>query len=243
MNRSPRRVTRRDFLHTTVPTTAAAVAFPTLIPASALGLSGTIAPSNRISLGIIGTGNQGFNDINSFLADDRVQIVAVCDVNRESAGYWEGKVGGREPARRLIAARYGKNLPSGTYRGCDAIHDYRSLLDRADIDAVEICTPDHWHAMMALDACKAKKDIYCQKPLSLTVAEGRAMSYAGSEVQGRLPNRPPAAVGSPVSPRSRTGPQRADRRAANGPCRPAGRPHRLCQDRQPQEARAGSEGL
>jgi predicted dehydrogenase len=178
MNSARRAVSRRDFLRTTVPTTAAGIAFPTLIPGSALGLSGTVAPSNRISLGIIGTGNQGFNDINSFLTDERVQIVAVCDVNRESVGYWEGKVGGREPARRLIAARYGKNLPSGTYRGCDAIHDYRSLLDRADIDAVEICTPDHWHAMMVLDACKAKKDIYCQKPLSLTVAEGRAMSYA-----------------------------------------------------------------
>lgn len=176
---SPRvRSSRRDFLHSTIPAATAAFAFPSLIPGSALGLSGGVAPSNRITVGIIGTGNQGFNDINSFLADDRVQIVAVCDVNRESAGYWDGKIGGREPARRLVEKHYGKNRPSGNYHGCDALHDYRELLGRAGIDAVEICTPDHWHALMVLDACKAGKDIYCQKPLSLTVTEGRAMSYA-----------------------------------------------------------------
>ncbi len=172
---------RRDFLRTTLATTAAGFAFPTLIPGSALGLSDNVAASNRITVAMIGTGNQGFNDINSFLGDDRVQIVAVCDVNRESPGYWEGKIGGREPARRLIEKRYGKNRPSGNYRGCDISGDYREILGRQDIDAVEICTPDHWHAMMVLDACKAKKDIYCQKPLSLTVSEGRAMSYAAKK--------------------------------------------------------------
>ena len=70
---------------------------------------------------MIGTGNQGFNDINSFLKDERVQIVAVCDANRESPGYWEGKVGGRDPARRLVENHYAKAKPSGTYRGCGAI--------------------------------------------------------------------------------------------------------------------------
>jgi predicted dehydrogenase len=158
--------------------TASTLAFPTLIPGSALGLWGNVAASERITLGIIGTGNQGFNDIRSFLGDDRVQIVAVCDVNCESPGYWDGRIGGREPARRLVEDAYAKHKPSANYRGCDAVADYRELLDRQDIDAVEICTPDHWHAIMVLDACKAKKDIYCQKPLSLTVAEGRAMSYA-----------------------------------------------------------------
>ncbi len=137
-----------------------------------------MAPSNRIALAVIGTGNQGFNDIASFLKDDRVQIVAVCDVNRESAGYWEGKTGGREPARRLVGQHYAKNFKSGTIRGCSALADFREVLGRHDIDAVEICTPDHWHAIMVVEACKAKKDIYCQKPLSLTVAEGRVMSYA-----------------------------------------------------------------
>jgi len=134
-------------------------------------------------LGVIGTGNQGFNDLHSFLGDERVQIVAVCDVNREGPGYWQGKIGGREPARRLVEERYAKDRPSGSYRGCAALVDYREILGRDDIDAVEVCTPDHWHAIPILAACKAKKDIYCQKPLSLTVAEGRAMSSAVSQSQ------------------------------------------------------------
>src|SRR6185312_10801875 len=153
-------------------------ACPTVIPGSALGLNQNVAPSNRITVGVIGTGNQGFNDIGSFLRDERVQIVAVCDVNREGPGYWQGKVGGRDPARRLVEGHYGKKQPSGLYRGCASYLDFREILGRADIDAVEVCTPDHWHAIPVLEACKAKKDIYCQKPLSLTVSEGRAMSYA-----------------------------------------------------------------
>jgi predicted dehydrogenase len=169
---------RRDFLCGSLASSALGLGFPSIVPARALGLSGSVAASERITLAIIGTGNQGFNDIWTFLRDERVQIVAVCDVNRESHGYWENKVGGREPARRLIEEDYGKNRPSGTYRGCDAVVDFREILSRHDIDAVEICTPDHWHAIMVLEACKARKDIYCQKPLSLTVEEGRAMSYA-----------------------------------------------------------------
>jgi predicted dehydrogenase len=137
-----------------------------------------VAPSNRITVGVIGTGNQGFNDLGSFLRDERVQIVAVCDVNRESAGYWDGKVGGREPARRLVEKVYGERKPSGDYRGCRACGDYREILGRKDIDTVEVCTPDHWHAIPVIEACQARKDIYCQKPLSLTISEGRAMSYA-----------------------------------------------------------------
>jgi predicted dehydrogenase len=184
MNRKPANTplrSRRDFLRTTIASSGAGFAFPALVPGSALGLSGTVAPSNRITLGVIGTGNQGFNDIRSFLRDERVQIVAVCDVNRESKGYWEGKLGGREPARRLVEEQYGTTRPSGSYRGCGAYVDYREILDRDDIDAVEVCTPDHWHAIPVIAACKAKKDIYCQKPLSLFVAEGRAMSYAVSQ--------------------------------------------------------------
>jgi predicted dehydrogenase len=169
---------RRRLLRAGVHGLAAGFAFPMIVPASALGRGGRVAPSNRIALGVIGTGNQGFNDINSFLKDERVQIIAVCDVNRESAGYWEGKVGGREPARRLVETHYAKHKPSGTFRGCDACVDFREILGRKDIDAVEICTPDHWHAIPVIEACLARKDIYCQKPLSLTIAEGRAMSYA-----------------------------------------------------------------
>ncbi len=173
-----RQTTRRGFLRMTAQSAAAGVVFPTIVPGSALGRGGRVAPSNRVTLAVIGTGNQGFNDIRSFLGDDRVQIVAVCDVNRGSPGYWDGKVGGREPARQMIEEHYAKNKPSGTYHGCDAYVDFREVLGRADIDAVEVATPDHWHAIPVIEACKAKKDIYCQKPLALTIAEGRAMSYA-----------------------------------------------------------------
>jgi predicted dehydrogenase len=183
MNRSQGNSSRRVFLGRTARASAAAFAFPTIIPGSALGLSGRPAPSNRITLAVIGTGSQGFNDIDLFLRDDRVQIVAVCDVNGESAGYWAGKVGGREPARRMVNQHYARKGSTKTHRGCDVSADFREILGRHDIDAVEVCTPDHWHALMVVEACKAKKDIYCQKPLSLTVAEGRAMSYAVNKSQ------------------------------------------------------------
>ena len=172
-NNTPK-ISRRAFLGGT----AAALAFPTIVPGSALGLNGHVAASNRITLGVIGTGNQGFNDIRSFLKDNRVQIVAVCDVNRESLGYWNGKLGGREPAKRLIEEHYGKDNASGIAKGCDAYVDYHEILGRKDIDTVEVCTPDHWHAIPVIEACQAGKDIYCQKPLSLTIREGRAMSDA-----------------------------------------------------------------
>ena len=168
---------RRNFLRTTAAATVLG-GFPTIVPASALGREGKVSPSNRITLAMIGTGNQGFNDLRSFLPDERVQVVAVCDVNKESLGYWQGKLGGREPAKRLVEEHYAKNKPSGKYEGCKAFNDFREVIDRKDIDAVEVCTPDHWHAIPVIAAARAVKDIYCQKPLSLTIAEGRAMSDA-----------------------------------------------------------------
>ncbi len=170
------RTSRRQFLKTTA-VTAAAFGFPTIIPASALG-RGQVAPSNRVNVAMIGTGNQGFNDLRSFLPDERVQLVAVCDVNRGSLGYWDGKLGGREPAKQLVEEHYAAAKASGSYKGCDAYVDFGEVLGRDDVDAVEICTPDHWHAIPVIAAARAKKDIYCQKPLSLTIVEGRRMSDA-----------------------------------------------------------------
>jgi predicted dehydrogenase len=163
---------RRDFLG------QAALATPLILAPGVLGDDKNPAPSKRITLGVIGTGNQGLNDIRSFLGDPRVQIVAVCDINKESAGYWNGGVAGREPAKRLIEKHYAGQTKSGTYKGCDAFTDFRDLLGRKDIDAVAVCTPDHWHAIPVIAACKAAKDVYCQKPLALTIAEGRAISDA-----------------------------------------------------------------
>ncbi|MDX2036945.1 MAG: Gfo/Idh/MocA family oxidoreductase [Isosphaeraceae bacterium] len=168
---------RRGFLKTAA-AAATAFAFPAVVPDRALGRSGATPPSERIVVGFIGTGNQGFNDIRAFLRDERVQIVAACDVNRESAGYWDGKVGGREPGKRLIEKGYADRKGEGAGKSCATYVDFRELLARDDVDAVAICTPDHWHAIPVIEACRAKKDIFCQKPLSLTVEEGRAMSHA-----------------------------------------------------------------
>lgn len=171
---------RRTFLKSTA-LAAGAVGLPTIVPASALGRGGRPAPSDRVTLAIIGTGNQGFNDMFDFLDDERVQIVAVCDVNRQSAGYWSGRIGGREPARQIVEWHYAGGKRSGTYTGCDAYEDFREVIARDDIDAVETALPDHWHAIPVIEAAKAGKDIYGQKPLSLTVADGRAMSDAVRE--------------------------------------------------------------
>ena len=148
---------RRSFLKNSLAVTSVA---PMIIPASVLGKGGGVAPSNRITLGMIGTGNQGTNDMRQFLRDDRVQVVAVCDVNRESPGYWAGKVAGSAPAKRMVEKHYGKAKESGHFKGCDVYDDFRDVLDRKDIDAVEIATPDHWHAIPTVMAAKAGKDIY-----------------------------------------------------------------------------------
>lgn len=171
---------RREFLKTSA--SAAGVAgIPTIIPASALGRAGRPAPSNRITMGVIGTGNQGFNDMSRFLNDERIQIIAVCDVNNESAGYWSGRIAGREPARKTVNWHYANETPDGGYNGCDSYEDFRDVIARDDIDTVLLALPDHWHSIPTVMAARAGKDIYGEKPLSLTVAEGRAMSDAVAE--------------------------------------------------------------
>ena len=165
---------RRQFLQSTMAVAGATM----IVPASALGRAGRPAPSDRITLGFIGTGNMAMNHVLNFLGEERVQIVAVCDVNEGSGGYWNGALGGREPAQRLVNFHYGREIRSGAFSACDAYDDFRDIIGRDDIDAVVIGTPDHWHAIPAIQAANSGKDVYCEKPLSLTVAEGRAMSDA-----------------------------------------------------------------
>jgi predicted dehydrogenase len=143
---------RRRFLKT-----AAAFAVPWVVPARALGLEGA-APSERLTMGTIGIGGMGTQDLLNFLAADDVQVVAVCDVH-------EGR---RDAAKHVVDGHYGN-------ADCAAYIDYREVLARDDIDAVLIATPDHWHAIIAIEAALAGKDLYCEKPISLTVAEGRAV--------------------------------------------------------------------
>jgi predicted dehydrogenase len=169
-------VTRRDFLHSSAAATAAVVAAPYVVPSSVFGQN---APSNRITLGIIGCGNQSTVDIPEWLKNDDCQIVAVCDVNKASYGYkTEKQFLGREPQRDFVNQSYAKKTASGLFKGCDAYADFRDLLARKDIDAVAIITPDHWHAVMAIMAAKEGKDIYCQKPMTLTVRDGQEMIRA-----------------------------------------------------------------
>ena len=166
-------LTRRNFLHAAG---AAAAGLPFFVPASVRGAG---APSNRITVAMIGAGNQGFNDMKNFLKLDEAQVVAVCDVNRGSYGYRDEKqFCGREPAQKAINEHYAKKTASGRYQGCAAYSDFREVLARRDIDAVAIVVPDHWHGVMTVAACKAGKDIYCEKPLSLTVRQGQQMVAA-----------------------------------------------------------------
>jgi predicted dehydrogenase len=169
---------RRHFLKKTSIAGVGALAFPHLVSSSVLRGQPRPTPANRITLAVIGAGNQGLNDLRSFLRDDRVQVVAVCDVNKESPGYWDGGIAGREPARRLVEGHYANQSRDGAYKGVAVYEDYREVLARDDIDTVLIATPDHWHAIPVIEGCQTGKDIFCQKPLTLTVAEGRAMSDA-----------------------------------------------------------------
>lgn len=160
---------RRTFLKTA----GALAAAPLFVRSSAFG---AFAPSERVTVGFIGTGNQGMNLLRKTLALPEARVIAVCDVNRGSYGYKEDDhFYGREPAQKLVNETYGDK------NACAAYTDFRELLARDDLDAVFVVVPDHWHAPMTVAAAKAGKDIYCEKPLSLTVADGQEMIRAVRE--------------------------------------------------------------
>lgn len=145
---------RRAFLRNGAAATAAAAMGPTIIPSYVW--AGPVAPSDKITLGFIGVGGMGQGHLHSFVANPRARVLAVADPYGPH----------REQARSHVGP------------GCDAYVDYRQLLARRDIDAVVIATPDHWHALTAVHACEAGKDVFCEKPLSLTIEDGRAMRDA-----------------------------------------------------------------
>lgn len=170
------RMTRRRFLRYAARGTGAALCVPTMVPSSALG---AFAPSKRISVGFIGLGNQSTIDLPAFLANDDVQVVAVCDVNRGSYNYRAPEQFlGREPGLKTVNEYYAKKTGAAEYKGCDAYNDFREIVGRSDVDAVAIVVPDHWHAVITVMAARAGKDIYCEKPLSLTVRAGQEMVKA-----------------------------------------------------------------
>lgn len=162
-------VNRRNFLGKS----AAAMAGFMIVPRFVLGGkkpdgSRYLAPSDLVSIGMIGTGKQARGLCTAFLGTNEVRIVALSEVYQAKA----------QLVKDRIKDFYSKNSEAGNYSDMPVYNDFRELLARKDIDAVVIASPDHWHAAMAVRAAEAGKDIYCEKPLSLTVKEGRAMVNA-----------------------------------------------------------------
>ncbi|HUU10608.1 MAG TPA: Gfo/Idh/MocA family oxidoreductase [Phycisphaerae bacterium] len=137
----------------------AAVAGPWVVGARALGADGARAASDRIGVASIGIRNMGGGHLGALVHNRDAQVVAVCDVD----------YGVLEAAEKTVQKAYGEAA------GCFATRDFREVLDRRDVDAAVLAVPDHWHVPMAIAACKAGKDVYCEKPLSLTIPQGQAM--------------------------------------------------------------------
>lgn len=152
---------RRSFLHR-------AATAPLIIPASALGLNGATPPSDRVTLGGLGIGNRGATVLRSFLEQPDVQFLAICDVRNER----------RETIKSLADQKYGN-------RDCAMYSEQQELFARRDIDAVLIATGDRWHTPLSILTAKAGKDVYCEKPCSMTIAESRALADTFSRL-GRI---------------------------------------------------------
>lgn len=158
------KVTRREFLGRTG-CMATAITVPWVVPAWARSAATGTPPSERITVALIGHGAMGRGHLHRLVGDREVQVLAVCDVDRVRC----------EEAKKRVEDTYAARNPGGQYKGCTAYNDYRELLARSDIDAVVIATPDHWHTLQAIHAVEAGKDVYCEKPISLTVQEGRRL--------------------------------------------------------------------
>ena len=141
-------INRRQFLSKAAGIAVGTISFPYVVPSSVLGKGGSVAPSNRIVMGCIGLGGQGTHNMKMFMRSPEVQMVAVCDVEAQSSNYHGGSTAGREPARMIVEGHYAKQKPAGAYKGCDSYNDFRELLASDNIDAVTVCTPDHWHGYL-----------------------------------------------------------------------------------------------
>ncbi len=145
-----RLTSRRSLLRSAAGAAAAAVVFPMVVPSSALGKDGAVAPSNRLNIGAIGIGVQGSGDLGGLAGGN--QVVGLCDVSKKAL------------------ERNKAHFKDATTTG-----DFRELVARPDVDVCLVAVPDHWHAIVTIAAMKNGKDVYCEKPLSLTIKDGRAM--------------------------------------------------------------------
>lgn len=144
---------------------SAALSAVFIVPRYVLGGKGYVAPSDRITLGFIGNGRQGHGLLNAFLGTGEVQVLATADVYKAK----------RDDFKQKVNAFYAKQSDRSRYTGFSDYNDFRELLERKDIDAVVVASPDFWHAVHTIRAAEAGKDIYCEKPLAHTISEGRAM--------------------------------------------------------------------
>jgi len=160
-------ITRRSFLRAGGAVAGAALAAPTIVSSSASGKAGSVAPSNRITVGMIGLGRQTvYTNLKYFVDAPDVQVVALCDVDR-----WRLAM-----TNEHVVKVYGNEKRSGKFSDIPRYTDFRELLARKDIDAVMISTPDHWHVPMCVYAVNSGKDVCCEKPLTMSIAEGRLLS-------------------------------------------------------------------
>jgi len=169
MKSEPNFTTRRAFLRRGLGGGVGAWAGLTWFSASGFGSAARAAPNDRIAVGLIGMGRQAYHaNLLPFLASPDTQVVSLCEVDA-----WRAEQG-----RKRVEDYYAAQVAGGSYKGCQITRDFRELLARPDIDAVMISTPDHWHAVMAVEAAQAGKDVALEKPISLSIVQGRLISDA-----------------------------------------------------------------
>src|ERR1035437_2198679 len=153
---------RRDFVKRSAAVVAGAIVLPQIIPSSAFGMKGRIAPSDRIVIGSIGTGSQGMSNMNDFLKlKDAVQFVAVCDVD----------------ANRLAKAKQTVDMANKN-NSCRTYGDYREFLEKEKLDAVSLALPDHWHGIIYPEVANKKLNVYGEKPICRTIKDGQTIVSA-----------------------------------------------------------------
>lgn len=152
---------RRSFLKKSLAYSAGMLTLPVILPSRVIAGKGKIMPNDKINMGFIGVGGMGTGHVRSFIEHDDVHVLAVCDVNRQHA----------DRAAKMVNKHYGDEE-------CEIYNDFRDLLSRKDIDAILMATPDHWHALIGIEAARQGKHMYYEKPLSLFFRECQEMRKA-----------------------------------------------------------------